>query len=89
VVNAVGQWALAWRRWRVDLPIIPRCTSTDHAARPGRASARRQVRDPENLVYVREEVGGYLVGGFEPYPKAWRLDGVPEFTQQLPPPNGA
>ena len=32
------------------------------------------VRDPENLVYVREEVGGYLVGGFEPNPKAWRLD---------------
>jgi 4-methylaminobutanoate oxidase (formaldehyde-forming) len=44
------------------------------------------VRDPDNLVYVREEVGGYLVGGFEPHPKVWRLDDVPwAFTQQLLP----
>jgi 4-methylaminobutanoate oxidase (formaldehyde-forming) len=44
------------------------------------------VRDPVNLVYVREEVGGYLIGGFEPDPKVWRLDDVPwDFTQQLLP----
>ena len=55
---------------------------------PGQELPRQTpvVRDPENLVYVREEVGGYLVGGFEPDPKAWRLDDVPwEFTQQLLP----
>src|SRR5262249_45241610 len=47
---------------------------------------RGGVGDGETVVYVGEEVGGYLVGGFEPQPKAWRLDDVPwEFTQQLLP----
>ncbi|NQU29432.1 MAG: FAD-binding oxidoreductase, partial [Anaerolineae bacterium] len=45
------------------------------------------VRDPDNLVYIREEVRGFLIGGFELNPKAWSVEGVPwEFTQQLLPP---
>ncbi|MBC8503564.1 MAG: FAD-dependent oxidoreductase [Chloroflexi bacterium] len=45
------------------------------------------VRDPDNLVYIREEVRGFLIGGFELDPKAWSVEGVPwEFTQQLLPP---
>jgi 4-methylaminobutanoate oxidase (formaldehyde-forming) len=44
------------------------------------------LRDPENLVYLREEVGGFLIGGFERSPVAWSVDGVPwDFTQQLLP----
>ena len=44
------------------------------------------LRDPENLVYMREEVGGFLIGGFETNPVAWSVGGVPwEFTQQLLP----
>ena len=35
------------------------------------------LRDAENLIYVREEVGGLLVGGFETTPEAWHPDGVP------------
>ena len=42
------------------------------------------LRDPENLVYLREEVGGLVIGGFESEPVAWAMDGVPwDFTQQL------
>ena len=42
------------------------------------------VRDPDNLVYIREEVRGFLIGGFELTPKAWSVAGVSwEFTQQL------
>src|SRR5207249_7804388 len=44
------------------------------------------LRDPENLVYMREEVGGFLIGGFERSPVAWSIDGVPwDFAQQLLP----
>jgi len=35
------------------------------------------LRDPDNLVYIREEVGGFLVGGFETDPAAWHAEGVP------------
>jgi 4-methylaminobutanoate oxidase (formaldehyde-forming) len=90
VVNAAGQWAPRVAAMAgVDLPIVPLMHQyLITRPVPGEELPRQMpvVRDPENLVYVREEVGGYLVGGFEPNPKAWRLDGVPwEFTQQVLP----
>jgi 4-methylaminobutanoate oxidase (formaldehyde-forming) len=90
VVNAAGQWAPRVAAMvGVDLPIVPLMHQyLVTRPVPGQELPRETpvVRDPENLVYVREEVGGYLVGGFEPNPKAWRLDDVPwEFTQQLLP----
>jgi 4-methylaminobutanoate oxidase (formaldehyde-forming) len=36
------------------------------------------LRDPDGYIYVKEEVGGLLVGGFEPVAKPWGMDGVPE-----------
>ena len=90
VVNAAGQWAPRVAAMAgVDLPIVPLMHQyLITRPVPGQELPRQMpvVRDPENLVYVREEVGGYLVGGFEPHPRAWRLDDVPwEFTQQLLP----
>jgi glycine cleavage system aminomethyltransferase T/glycine/D-amino acid oxidase-like deaminating enzyme len=90
VVNAAGQWAPRVATMAgVVLPIVPLMHQyLVTRPVPGQELPRQTpvVRDPENLVYVREEVGGYLVGGFEPLPKAWRLDDVPwEFTQQLLP----
>lgn len=39
------------------------------------------------VVLSREEVRGFLIGGFELNPKAWSVQDVAwEFTQQLPPP---
>jgi 4-methylaminobutanoate oxidase (formaldehyde-forming) len=35
------------------------------------------LRDPDNLVYMREEAGGLVIGGYEPDPKARWIDGVP------------
>ncbi len=41
------------------------------------------LRDRANLIYVREEVRGLLIGGFELDPMPWSVDGVPwEHTQQ-------
>jgi 4-methylaminobutanoate oxidase (formaldehyde-forming) len=35
------------------------------------------VRDPDNLVYLREEAGGLVVGGYELEPHARWIDGTP------------
>jgi 4-methylaminobutanoate oxidase (formaldehyde-forming) len=35
------------------------------------------LRDPDNLVYMREEAGGLVIGGYEPNTVARWLDGVP------------
>jgi len=36
------------------------------------------LRDPDGYIYVREEVGGLLMGGFEPVAKPWGMQGIPE-----------
>src|SRR4029434_4483836 len=33
------------------------------------------LRDPDGYIYVREEVGGLLMGGVEPGGKAWGMSG--------------
>jgi 4-methylaminobutanoate oxidase (formaldehyde-forming) len=35
------------------------------------------LRDPDGYIYVREEVGGLLMGGFEPVAKPWGMHGIP------------
>ena len=43
-----------------------------------------QLRDPDNLVYFREEVGGLCMGGYERNPMPWALDGIPaDFNHRL------
>ncbi|HEU0194997.1 MAG TPA: FAD-dependent oxidoreductase, partial [Gaiellales bacterium] len=44
------------------------------------------LRDPDNLIYYRTEVGGLIMGGYERQPQAWALDGVPDgFEAELLP----
>ena len=90
VVNAAGMWARQVAALAgVQLPITP--VIHQHLATkpiPGHELPRTTpcLRDPENLVYMREEVGGFLIGGFETEPVAWSVDGVPwDFTQKLLP----
>jgi 4-methylaminobutanoate oxidase (formaldehyde-forming) len=92
VVNAAGMWGRQVAEMAgVSLPITP--LVHQHLATkpiPGHELPRETpcLRDPENLVYMREEVGGYLIGGFEVEPVAWSVDGVPwDFGQQLLPPD--
>ena len=42
------------------------------------------LRDPDNLVYVREEVGGLVVGGYERNPDPWHVD-TPDPARLQPP----
>ncbi|HEY6670574.1 MAG TPA: FAD-dependent oxidoreductase, partial [Methyloceanibacter sp.] len=42
------------------------------------------LRDPDRLTYWKEEVGGLVMGGYEPNPKPWAMDGLPgRFEFQL------
>ncbi|RQO42087.1 FAD-dependent oxidoreductase [Variovorax sp. KBW07] len=44
------------------------------------------LRDPDGYIYYKEEVGGLVMGGFEPVAKPWGMDGIPpKFEFQLLP----
>lgn len=44
------------------------------------------LRDPDGYIYFKEEVGGLVMGGFEPHAKPWGMDGIPyPFEFQLLP----
>ncbi len=90
VINAAGMWGRQVAAMAgVSLPITPlihQHLTTKPLAGHELPRTAPCLRDPENLVYMREEVGGFLIGGFEREPVAWSVDGVPwEFTQQLLP----
>jgi 4-methylaminobutanoate oxidase (formaldehyde-forming) len=90
VVNAGGMWGRQVGLMAgVNLPITP--LVHQHLTTkpiPGHELPANTpvLRDPYHLFYLREEVRGFLIGGFEVEPKAWGVEGVPwEFTQQLLP----
>ena len=86
VVNAAGMFAPEIGRMvGVEVPIIPMAhqylfTEPIEGVHPGLP----QLRDPDNLVYFREEVGGLCMGGYERDPAPWGLEGIPaEFNGKL------
>ncbi len=86
VVLCAGQWTrqLAARAG-VNVPLV----SVQHQYLitekiPGIPSGLPTLRDPDRLTYYKEEVGGLVMGGYEPNPKPWAETGVPEdFAFQL------
>jgi 4-methylaminobutanoate oxidase (formaldehyde-forming) len=36
------------------------------------------LRDPDRLTYYKEEVGGLVMGGYEPNPIPWATEGIPD-----------
>src|SRR5574341_262997 len=81
VVNAAGMWAPRIAAMAgLHFPTTP----VDHQhialkAVPGHEFNVKTpcLRDPENLVYMRQEQGGLVIGGYEPNPLARWIDGVP------------
>ncbi len=73
VVNCAGQWAKAvGLLCGVDVPLH----SAEHfyvvtEAIDGVHPNLPILRDPDGYTYVKEEVGGLVVGGFEPVAKPW------------------
>ena len=55
---------------------------------PGVTPGLPTLRDPDRLTYYKEEVGGLVMGGCEPNPMPWAVDGLPgDFEFQLLPPD--
>jgi 4-methylaminobutanoate oxidase (formaldehyde-forming) len=86
VVNAGGMFAPEIGRLAgITIPIVPMAhqylfTEAIDGVHPGLP----QLRDPDNLVYFREEVGGLCMGGYERNPAPWSLDGIPsDFNGKL------
>jgi 4-methylaminobutanoate oxidase (formaldehyde-forming) len=90
VVNAAGQWApRIGEMVGVHIPIVAMMNqylTTKPIEGHELPTNTPVIRDPDRLFYCREDVGSYLVGGFETNPKPWSTDGVPwDFTQELLP----
>jgi 4-methylaminobutanoate oxidase (formaldehyde-forming) len=80
VVNCCGQWAREFGRLAgVNVPLV----SVQHqfiitGPIDGVHSGLPTLRDPDRLTYYKEEVGGLAMGGYEPNPVPWAVDGIPE-----------
>ena len=86
VLLAAGMWsrqlgALAG----VNVPLIPvmhQYMVTDKI--PGIPADLPTMRDPDKLVYYKEEAGALAMGGYEHDPIPWSTEGIPtDFGQQL------
>jgi 4-methylaminobutanoate oxidase (formaldehyde-forming) len=80
VVNCGGQWAKEIGRLAgVSVPL----QSVQHQyliteTIAGLPRNLPTMRDPDHLIYFKEEVGGLVMGGYEPNPIAWAIDGIPK-----------
>jgi sarcosine dehydrogenase len=90
VVNCAGQWARhVGALAGVNVPLV----SVQHqylitAAIAGVTAGLPTLRDPDRLTYFKEDVGGLVMGGYEPNPRPWAVDGLPDnFNFQLLPPD--
>jgi 4-methylaminobutanoate oxidase (formaldehyde-forming) len=80
VVDCAGQWAREVGRLAgVNVPLV----SVQHqylVTEPIEGISRDlpTLRDPDRLIYFKEEVGGLVMGGYEPNPMPWAEAGIPE-----------
>jgi 4-methylaminobutanoate oxidase (formaldehyde-forming) len=81
IVNAAGMWA---PRIAAMAGLHVPTTPVDHQHIALRAVPGHEfdpntpcLRDPDNLVYMRQEQGGLVIGGYEPNPIARWIDGAP------------
>ncbi len=80
VVDCAGQWAREVAALAgVNVPLV----SVQHQyivteAIAGVARELPTLRDPDRLIYFKEEVGGLVMGGYEPNPIPWAERGIPE-----------
>lgn len=80
VVNCAGMWGReVGKMVGVSLPLF----AAEHmhmTTEPmdGVYKEMPYLRDMDGYIYIKEEMGGLLMGGFEPHAKTWGLDGIPE-----------
>ncbi len=75
VVNCAGQWARQIGAMAgINVPLQPvkhQYIVTEPI--PGLATDAATLRDPDRRTYFKEEVGGLVMGGYEPNPQPWDL----------------
>jgi 4-methylaminobutanoate oxidase (formaldehyde-forming) len=80
LVNCAGQWARELGALSgVNVPLF----SAEHfyvvtRPIPGVHPDLPVMRDPDGYIYYKEEVGGLVMGGFEPVAKPWNVPQIPE-----------
>jgi glycine cleavage system aminomethyltransferase T/glycine/D-amino acid oxidase-like deaminating enzyme len=83
LVNCAGQWARQFGLLAgVNVPLYPAehfYIVTDRIE--GVHPMLPVMRDPDGFIYYKEEVGGLLMGGFEPVAKPWRTEPIPNTFQ--------
>ena len=80
VVNCAGMWA---RQFGEQHGIVIPNQAAEHyylitETVEGISKQWPVLEDPSNYGYYREEVGGLMVGLFEPVSAPWRVDGIPD-----------
>jgi 4-methylaminobutanoate oxidase (formaldehyde-forming) len=79
LVNCAGQWARQFGALAgVNVPLY----SAEHfyivtGKIDGVHPMTPVMRDPDGFIYYKEEVGGLVMGGFEPVAKPWQVDPIP------------
>jgi glycine cleavage system T protein len=80
VVNCAGMWGReVGQMVGVHLPLL----AAEHmhmTTEPveGVNKDMPYLRDMDGYIYIKEEMGGLLMGGFEPIAKTWGVDGIPD-----------
>ncbi len=83
LVNCAGQWARQFGYLAgVNVPLF----SAEHfyivtGKIEGVLPNLPVMRDPDGFIYYKEEVGGLVMGGFEPKAKPWKMDPIPSTFQ--------
>jgi 4-methylaminobutanoate oxidase (formaldehyde-forming) len=83
LVNCAGQWARQFGALAgVNVPLY----SAEHFyivtdRIDGVHPMLPVMRDPDGYIYYKEEVGGLVMGGFEPQAKPWTMDPIPSTFQ--------
>lgn len=80
VVNCAGQWA---RKVGLMCGVTVPLHSAEHmyivtGKMEGVHPDLPVMRDPDGYIYFKEEVGGLVMGGFEPEAKPWGMKGIPD-----------
>ncbi|MEQ8653488.1 MAG: FAD-dependent oxidoreductase [Kiloniellales bacterium] len=83
VVNCAGQWARQLgAKAGVSVPLQPvKHQYIVTEAIKGLSTDVATIRDPDRRTYFKEEVGGLVLGGYEPDPIAWTEEDVPDDFQ--------
>ncbi len=79
VVCCAGQWTREFaNRFGVNVPLVPMEHQYMVTKRIGGVPSNLPtLRDPDRLTYYKEEVGGLVMGGYEPNPIPWAEKGIP------------